>query len=80
MLDDGESQPGAAELAGAGGIDPVEALGETRQVSGSNAVALVRDRDREIAAAGSTAAAGRLNRIRAALLLLMASPDYLIQK
>ncbi len=33
-----------------------------------------------IPAAGSTAAAGRLNRIRAALLLLMASPDYLIQK
>ncbi|NBQ86564.1 MAG: DUF1800 domain-containing protein [Betaproteobacteria bacterium] len=33
-----------------------------------------------IAATGSTAATGRLNRIRAALLLLMASPDYLIQK
>ena len=32
VLDDGEAEPGAAFLAARGGIDPIEALGEPRQV------------------------------------------------
>ena len=47
VLDDGEAEAGAAELARAGIVDPVEALGEARQMRGGNAVALVADRDRE---------------------------------
>src|SRR5258708_11588414 len=45
VLDDGEAQPGAAQLARAGGVDAVEALGESRQVACRTAVALVADGD-----------------------------------
>ena len=47
MLDDGEAEAGAAELARARGIDAIEALGEPRQMVGRNAVALVADGDRQ---------------------------------
>src|SRR5690349_8881964 len=45
MLDDGEAEPGAAELARAGGIDTVEALGEPRQVLARDALAMVAHGD-----------------------------------
>src|ERR1700704_4703494 len=45
MLHDGEAETGAAKLPRAGGIDPVEALGEPRDVLGENALAVVADRD-----------------------------------
>src|SRR5947209_5763218 len=48
VLHDREAKPGAAELAGAGGVDTVEALGESRQVRGGNAVALVAHGDRDV--------------------------------
>jgi hypothetical protein len=32
MLDDGKAQPGAALVSGLADIDPVEALGEARQM------------------------------------------------
>ena len=41
VLDDGEAEAGAAQLARARGIDAIEALGEPRQMVGRNAVALV---------------------------------------
>ena len=43
MLDDGEAEPGAADRAAAPGIDPVEALGEPRDMLGRDALALVDD-------------------------------------
>src|SRR5258708_37402109 len=45
VLDDGEAEAGAAQLARARGVDAVEALGEPRQMVGGNAVALVADGD-----------------------------------
>ena len=45
VLDDGEAEAGAAELARARGVDAVETLGESRQMGGRNAVALVADGD-----------------------------------
>src|SRR6185437_7483900 len=45
VLDDGEAEPGAAQLARAGGIDAVEALGEPRQVLARDALAMVADGD-----------------------------------
>src|SRR6185436_9469108 len=41
MLDDGEAEPGAADLAAAAGIDPVEALGQPRDMLGGDALAPV---------------------------------------
>src|SRR6476469_6672914 len=41
MLDDREAEPGAAERAAAARIDPVEALGDSRDMLGGDAVALV---------------------------------------
>src|ERR1044072_9277478 len=41
MLDDGEAEAGAADLAAAAGIDPVEALGQPRHVLGGDSFALV---------------------------------------
>ena len=58
VLDDGEAEAGAAELARARGVDAVEALGEPRQVAGRNAVALVGNGDGD-AIAGRTAAPTR---------------------
>src|SRR5438876_7928627 len=45
MLHDGEAEAGAAKLARAGGVDPVEALREPRDVLGKDALAVVADRD-----------------------------------
>src|SRR5262245_42774571 len=45
VLDDGEAQPGSAELTRAAGVDAVEPLGQARQVLARDAVALVRDAD-----------------------------------
>src|SRR5262245_18535758 len=45
VLDDGEAEAGAAELARACLVDAEEALRETRQVLGGNADAAVLDRD-----------------------------------
>src|SRR5690242_11906163 len=45
MLDDGEAEPGAAQLARAGGIDAVEALGQPRQVLARDALAVVAHGD-----------------------------------
>ena len=45
VLDDGEAEARAAELARARGVDAIEALGEPRQMGGRNAVALVADGD-----------------------------------
>ena len=39
VLDDGEPQPRAAELARARGLDPEEALGQARQVLGRGTTA-----------------------------------------
>src|SRR3546814_9554213 len=47
VLDDGEPQPGAAEVAAAGGIDPVEPFGQARQVLARDALAMVADRSEE---------------------------------
>src|SRR4051812_16590603 len=41
MLDDGEAEPGSADLAAAPGVDAVETLGQTRNMVGGNAVAMV---------------------------------------
>ena len=57
VLDDGEAEPGAAQLARAGGIDAVEALGQARQMLARDAVAVVAHRDGD-AAARSPAARG----------------------
>src|SRR5437879_845837 len=54
VLDDGEAQPGATQLARARGVDAVEALGEPRQMVGGDAVALVADGDGDPALAGRT--------------------------
>src|SRR5579871_5922142 len=47
MLDDGEAQPGSAELAGARRVDTVEALGEARNIVARNAWAAIPDCDRD---------------------------------
>src|SRR5690606_28457941 len=44
MLDDGQPQAGAAGVRGAAGVDPVEALGETRDMPGLDARAGVTHR------------------------------------
>src|SRR5258706_7773738 len=44
MLDDGEPQPGAAQIPRAGGIHPIEALGKPRQMPAVDAFTLVDDR------------------------------------
>ena len=41
VLDDGQAQPGTTVVARAAAIDAVEALGQTREVLGSNADAAV---------------------------------------
>src|SRR3989338_11650699 len=41
MLDDGQAQASTAGIAGAAGIDPVEALGQARQMLGLDAQAAV---------------------------------------
>ena len=46
VLDDGEAEAGAAEARAARRVDPVEALGQARQVLAGDALALVDDRDR----------------------------------
>src|ERR1043166_8290798 len=46
VLDDGEPEPGASELARAGLVHAVEALGDPRQVFGGNADSGVLDRAR----------------------------------
>ena len=40
VLDDGEAEPGAAELARARGVDPVEPLGQARLVLEGNPLAV----------------------------------------
>src|ERR1051325_1415768 len=47
MLDDGEAEAGAADLTAPPGIDPVEALGQPRDVLGGDAVALVGHAQRD---------------------------------
>src|SRR5579875_2543670 len=47
VLDDGKAEAGAAELAGAGRVDPVEPLGEPGQVLARDAVAMVAHGDGE---------------------------------
>ena len=46
VLYDGEAQAGAAEFPGSRGVDPVKALGQSREVLAWNALALVADGDR----------------------------------
>ena len=43
MLDDGEAEPGAADRPAPAGVDPVESLGEARQMLGRDALAAVGD-------------------------------------
>src|SRR5260370_39027554 len=43
MLDDGEAEPRAAQLARARGVDPVEALGQPRQMIAGDAFAVIAD-------------------------------------
>ncbi|MNY25378.1 hypothetical protein D3C86_1591550 [compost metagenome] len=45
MLDDGQAQAGAAGVAGATGVDPVEAFGQAWQVLGLDARAAVLHRE-----------------------------------
>src|SRR5208282_3522895 len=47
MFHDGEPEPGAAELARARGVDPVEALGQARNLLFRDAFALVLHGDRD---------------------------------
>ena len=41
LLDDGEPEPGPAAVAAAGGIDPIEALGQPRKMFRRNSVAMI---------------------------------------
>src|SRR3990167_706162 len=41
MLDDGQAKPGATGVAGTAGVDPVEALGQARQMLGFDTQAAV---------------------------------------
>src|SRR6202030_2905317 len=59
VLDDGKTEPGAAELARAGGIDPVEALRQPRDVLGQDALAVVADGDQRRGRAGEAPGRGR---------------------
>lgn len=43
MLDDGKSQPGAADFARTGAVHPVEALKEAVKMLGGNADARIRN-------------------------------------
>ena len=45
MLDDREAEPGAAEFARARAIDPIEALGEPRDIGGGNSLAGISDHE-----------------------------------
>ena len=45
MLDDGETESGAAEIARARLVDPVEPFGESRQIFFRNSRAAIRDDD-----------------------------------
>ena len=41
MFDDGQAEPGAAQLAGARGVDPVEPFGQSGQVLARDALAVI---------------------------------------
>src|SRR5687768_4629038 len=43
MLDDGETEPGSADRSASAGVDPVESLGQARQMLDRNALAAVDD-------------------------------------
>src|SRR3546814_19572220 len=47
VLDDGEAESGAAERAAPRGVDPVESLGQTRQMLARYTFAMVADDDRD---------------------------------
>ena len=49
VLDDGQPQAGAAQLAAASAIDAVEALEDARQVLGRDAAAAICDVDQHLA-------------------------------
>src|SRR4051794_10757748 len=53
VLDDRQSQPGAARLARAAAVDAIEALGEPRQVDACNPRTAVDDGDLAAAAVGA---------------------------
>src|SRR5689334_21034888 len=55
VLDDGEAQPGAAHFAGARGVDPVEAFGQSGQVLAWYALALIAHGDTDHSAVGAAA-------------------------
>src|SRR5712691_7100670 len=56
MLDDGQAEAGAAQLARTGLVHAIEALGDAGQISGGNAGAGVLDRDDDTGAGDGTRA------------------------
>src|SRR5438270_14069823 len=59
VLDDGKPEARSAQFARAGIVDPVETLGQARQVFARDAVALIGDRDPQHPCRRAGIAAGR---------------------
>ncbi len=74
VLDDGQTEPGAAQRARARRVDAVEALGQPRQMLARDALPVVPDRDRHAPAALARPRAGQEPR-RGPAMTSMAVPS-----